>query len=250
MEAPSFSEFVRRSSIRYLREYYSESDHIPYRDLYLHNLDIHETLTDGAGQLSNGEPPDDFEEDIRRDCQRLKLDLLMHEEFSQVIPYEKVFEQVATSISNWAVEDTETDTDTKTSLIVHCDGFYYEGLWRAIACIISRNNVRGPYEDQVQKRRLGELSAHREEFIDRYRSLKEEAEEAGLELARPPQNLPNLAEEEKKDHQWLDDNRSNPDYETQDLPMKEAADKSINELVSDDDSGQPLAEMIVEERRR
>ena len=45
MTEPSFSEFVHNSTFEYLREYYQENKEIPYRELYLKNLDIDGALS-------------------------------------------------------------------------------------------------------------------------------------------------------------------------------------------------------------
>ena len=107
MENPSFDEFVHQSTFKYLREYYQESEQIPYRDLYLSNLDIDQALTQAADQLRDDDLTEDIGKTVRQRCQEFKLELLLYEEFSDVMPYESVFERAAVSIANWVVEANE-----------------------------------------------------------------------------------------------------------------------------------------------
>ena len=248
MNEPSFDEFINGPTFEYLREYYQENERIPYRELYLKNLDIDGNLSKIRDNLKNSENPEESEEKIINSCQEFKLELLMYEEFSNIIPYLRVFEQSATSIIQWVINTSEVSSEKRASLVTHCDEFYYEGLWRGIACIISSNNVEGPSENQVRKRRLGELSAHKETFQQRYEALKKEAEDAGLELSSLSKQLPELTQE-ATDHEWLEETIIEASFDKENIPIEEAAQTDDDEIFSEKDSGQPLSEMVVEERR-
>lgn len=243
-------------TFRYLREYYETHESIPYRDLYLANLDIDKVLAKAESRVSNGNDlTEDFITDFSKVCRALNQELLMHEEFTGTLEYVDAFEAGG---ENLLKQILQQEPDNAAKLIAEYDSFYYYGLWRIVARIISYYQVTGNSALDKKSQRKEELSSAQGDFRERYEGLADWMADYEIELPQLPENLPDLSIDNDGVVESAPDLNGSDDEMDGGLEYEDVAGNAnladspseidINELVTDDDPDSPLSEMIIDER--
>ena len=243
-------------TFRYLREYYETHKSIPYRDLYLANLDVDKVLMQAESRVSNGNGlTEDFITDFSKACRALNQELLMHEEFTGTLEYVDAFEAGG---ENLLKQILKQEPDNAAKLISEYDSFYYYGLWRIIAQIISYHQVAGNSVSDKKSQRKKELSSAREDFRERYEGLADWMADYEIELPQLPENLPDLSIDNDGVVESTPDLNGSDDEMDGELGYEDVAGSAnladspseidISELVTNDDPDSPLSEMIIDER--
>lgn len=247
----SFVETTEDGTFQFLRTYYKEHEDIPYRELYLRNLDIDQALSEVEHGLERGNGlSDEYIEIFKQKCRNLKLELLIHEEFSQIPPYVDVFENGGTMLLAQLSED---DTEA-INMVEEYDNFYYYGLWNIVARIIAYHNHSGPSSSNVAHTHRQELQDADEGFVTRYEGLSKWMEQHDIALPALPSQLPSVSIEAVSTA--IQDNietnaTEDVDYEPI-VPEANLDDNpeeiDLDELLSQDDPSKPLSDLVVEER--
>lgn len=243
-------------TFRYIREYYETHESIPYRDLYLSNLDIDTVLMQAKSRVSSGKDlTKDVINDFSKVCRRLNQELLMHEEFTGTLEYVDAFEAGG---ENLLKQILHQKPENAAKLISEYDNFYYYGLWRIVARIISYHQVTGNSALDQKAQRKEELSSAREEFRERYEGLANWMADYEIELPQLPDNLPDISIDNDGVVESAPDLNGSDDELDGGLGYEDVAGNAnladapseidINELVTNDDPDSPLSEMIIDER--
>lgn len=243
-----------RDVIAFLRDYYQDHKSIPYRDLYLANLEIDAALTEARRQASQGKAiPKSKKSEFISGCRTLKLEVLCYEEFEGTAEYIDAFEGGGLAIFDQLLQRDNRPEEP----FEEYDRFYYYGLWNAIATIISYHNSSGPSEPQNKRDREEELDNMRESFKKRYQGLsKWLKEEHDVDLPSLPSELPplevdgNVPEIEESNSEMEFDEELGPlRYDDVNTELEESPENiNLEELMEDDDPNKPLSDLIREER--
>jgi hypothetical protein len=249
-----YAQEADRDVIDFLRDYYQEHKSIPYRDLYLANLNIDEALTEAKRRASQGKvTPQSKKSEFISGCRALKLEVLCYEEFEGTAEYIDAFESGGITI----FDQLQQRDSPPQEPFKEYDSFYYYGLWNAIATIISYHNSSGPSEPQNKRDREEELDNMRESFEKRYQGLsKWLKEEHDVDLPSLPSELPPLEiggngpEIEKSISEEEFDEELEPlRYEDVNTELDESPENiDLEGLMEDDDPNKPLSDLIREER--
>lgn len=245
-----YCDTLTGGTFRYLRDYYQNHEDIPYRELYLRNLDIDQCLMRAKDGLENGREIRDEEiETFENSCRDLKTELLLYEEFAQVPMYVDVFETAGQALLT-QIRDNEVDTDTAATAIDEFDRFYYNDLWRTIALIISYNNSSGNSASDNRDSRADELSNMTSRYRSEYEGLSDWMGQQGLDLPPLPDTLPELS---------IDADRSNVAVESATLSdssipqeirdTEPPDDDELETLLGDDNRDEPISELLIAGRR-
>ncbi|MFB6235930.1 MAG: hypothetical protein ABEH81_11070 [Halopenitus sp.] len=241
--------------INLLYEYYQDHESIPYRDLYLANLEIDEALTEAKSQASQEKKIlQSQKSDFTCGCRNLKLEVLCYDEFEGAAEYIDTFESGGIAIFD---QLQQRDNPSKKPFKEY-DSFYYYGLWNIIATIISYHNSSGPSEPQNKKDRKKELKDMKDSFNKRYEGLSKWLKnEFDVDLPSLPSELPPLEIgsngpdfEESSSEEELDEELGPPRYEDISIELDESPeDINLDELTKGDNPNKPLSDLIREERR-
>ena len=60
--------------------------------------------------------------------------------------------------------------------------FYFEGAWRPVALLISRETAEGPRVDTLKNERDGSLDAHFQTFVSEFTDLRRDLEDAEIDV--------------------------------------------------------------------
>lgn len=214
---PSLESIVEKDTFEFLREYYAENARERYRELYLANLDVAEAF-DGVGEsFGNGEVEhESLESALQEPVSNLQSEV---EELGELEPATDYFETFAEALDQFVewydneFEESGVEPEGVGSIVGAFKIFYFEGAWRPIATIVSRETAEGVRSDALQNRRDADLDAHFETFLEELSELREVLNDFGVDV------------ELVSSESW---------NATTELARREAAEKDIDETVVND----------------
>lgn len=183
---PSMASIVDEPTFEYLRDYYEGNAPLRYRQIYLSNLELATSLSDIEAQLGRErELAGQMEPQLVAHWEEFTEEASVLEELAPAQPYIETFGEALQQFANWY--DTEFETaDISRSSIGSVVGsfkvFYFEGTWRPIALIISRETAEGSRDDELKNERDAELDNHFETFISELTSLRDEISDTGIDI--------------------------------------------------------------------
>jgi hypothetical protein len=194
----------------WLKTYYEQRD-VPFKQVYLANMDIHLHLMQCAQFCNSEHPnttlPDDLVSPIEEATVELKQELIKYPLFRNLPPFVTEFERVAAQTLIWLREQNLENSNNCTmflKIIKHLDSLYYNGVWRPIANRIGYYTVQGPSEDMSRENHIADLKRARQNFLKFSTQFRNQASNHGLNVQVRTERIPGLRPEERNFRELLD----------------------------------------------
>lgn len=195
MPGYTLRDVVFTDKFELLRDYYRELAPEPYRDLYVHSIDLREelwTLRDLIDRGSENHSLGDFgtgtgtplldpatERDIRYLVSDFHMDLAGIEALTRtkadVARGTDVIERILARLT-----DLETTTGEQQLLIQEVHDFFYYHVWKYPALGISADTATGPNADALQYKRLLEFDGFDTKLQAEVDDISQQARQVGL----------------------------------------------------------------------
>lgn len=203
-------EILEADTFQWLKAYYEQQD-VPFKQVYLANMDIHLHLLQCARfcdpEYPNATLPDDLTSPIQEASLELKKELIKYPLFRNLPPFVTEFERVAVQVLTWLENQDLENTDDcaeYTELIKHLDSFYYNGVWRPISNRLGYYTVDGPSEDDNRGDHIKNLKGARLNFLSRSSKFQRHADDYGLQVGIRAERIPKLRPEERNFQEILE----------------------------------------------
>lgn len=182
---PSLESIIEEDTFEFLRGYYTENAE-EYRELYLANLDVAQAFDEVGEPLGKGEVEhESLESVLQEPVLNLQLEAEEFEELEPALDYFEQFVEALDQFVSWYENDfQESEIEPKSvgSVVGAFKIFYFEGAWRPIAIIVSRETADGVRSDALQNRRDSDLDAHFETFLEELADLRAVLADFGIDV--------------------------------------------------------------------
>lgn len=206
----SLEEILKADTFPWLKSYYEQRD-VPFKQVYLANMDIHLHLMQCAQFYDPEHPnttlPNDLVSPIEEAAVELKQELIIYPLFRNLPPFVTEFERVATQTLTWLAEQDRGHSDSHVEymrLVKHLDSLYYKGVWRPISNRIGYYTVQGPTEEMNREDRISDLKHARQNFLKFSNQFRRQASNYGLSVQIRTERIPRLRPEERNFSEILD----------------------------------------------
>lgn len=206
----SLEEILNADTFPWLKRYYEQQD-VPFKQIYLANMNIHLHLLQYARFYDPEHPkttlPSNLVSPIKEAAMKMKQELIKYPLFRNLPPFVTEFERVATQTLSWLDEQDIETSDNRaeyTRLIKHLDSLYYKVIWRPISNRIGYYTVQGPTEEMNREDRISDLEHARQNFLKFSNQFRREASDYGLSIQMRPERIPRLRPEERNLNEILD----------------------------------------------
>lgn len=216
-------DIVEDEIFQFLKEYYESRDEMPFKDVYLYNVNIGQHLQQCARAANKGDPnllPEALIEPVINASTNLRQELLRYPLFRGTPQYIVQYERIAKEILTFADKNREEITKEENQfdyLFNHLNTFYYQAPWRAVADLISYHTVEGPRQSQVKNRRKGELAVQNVQFRLKYDDLQDTLRNFEIDLDAQIEDLPELEPYEMTGEEVLAKKERSPQNEDDEL---------------------------------
>lgn len=203
-------QILESETFQWLKEYY-ESREVPFKQVYLSNMDIHLHITRWARYCDPEQPdeprPDESAEPVTEAATAMKRELIKYPLFRNLAPFVTEFARAAEQTLKWVAEQDLEDEAVRVEcmkLLKHLDSFYYNGVWRPISNRIGYYTVHGPREEKEREDHLHSLKQARRNFLQRSIDFRGRAAEQGIDIEIRSERIPRLQPDERDFSELLD----------------------------------------------
>lgn len=183
---PSLESIIEEDTFEFLGEYYAENARERYRELYLANLDVAQAFDEVGEPLGKGKVEhESLESALQEPVLNLRSEVEELEELEPALDYFEQFAEALDQFVSWydnEFQESEIEPESAGSVVGAFKIFYFEGAWRPIAIIVSRETADGVRSDALQNRRDSDLDAHFETFLEELSELREVLSDFGIDV--------------------------------------------------------------------
>lgn len=222
-EGLTVEDIVEEDMFDFLRDYYTSRNDMPFKEIYLYNIEIGQHLQQCARAASQNDSellPDSLIEPVVEASTNLRQEMLRYPLFRGAPQYITQYEQIAREVLSFAEDNKEKIGEEGSEfdyLFNHLNTFYYKAPWQAIADLISYHTVEGPRENQVKNRRKGELAVQNIQFRLKYDDLLGTLRDFDIEIDTEIEELPELEPYDMEEEEILDKKERKPEIKDDEL---------------------------------